>query len=385
MILAVGKGLTRITLVCVFLLLVSIAEIRTPGAGTRDSFTVTGIAVDSIAETAMEARELALASGQREALERLIKRLILRKNYSQLPHLNDSAIASLVQGIEVRNEKTSSRRYLAILVVRFKKNEIRTLLRRNNILFSEAPSKAVLVLPIYEAAGARNLWDNPNPWWAAWQARVEHATVIPFIIPVGDLADVATIGADQALAGDKKPLAVLAKRYEVENILVVHAVLRQDLAEGIPRLSVTIYRHGQKNNSAVVESFTGVSRTMVDMLLQRASDEIATRIEENWKQITLLRFEDEGLLSARVPLSELADWVEVRSRLSRAAEISRVDILEINPEAVQVALHFFGSSDQLVVTLSQRDLDLAEEDGYWIMRLRNKRGVTNGSNQMVKE
>tara|TARA_B100000029_G_scaffold515073_1_gene620379 strand:- start:333 stop:1490 length:1158 start_codon:yes stop_codon:yes gene_type:complete len=385
MILAVGKRATRIALVCVFPLVANLAEITTPSAQTRDSFTVAGIAVDSTAETATEARGLALASGQREALDRLIKRLTLREYYPQIPHLSDAAVASLVQGIEVRDEKTSSRRYLANLVVSFKKNEVRALLRGSGVPFSETPSRPLLILPVYEAAGARNLWDDPNPWWAAWQALAEHATVVPFIIPVGDLTDVATIGADQALAGDEKPLAVLARRYEVEDILVVHAILRQDLAAGIPRLAVTMHRHGPKNSSVVVESFTGVSRTMVDVLLERASDEIATKIEENWKRITLLRFEDEGLLSAGVPLSGLGDWVEVRWRLSQAAEIGRVEILEINREAVQVALYYFGSSDQLAVTLAQRNLDLAEEDGYWIVRLRKKRGVTAGGNRMGKE
>lgn len=385
MILAVGNGFTRISLVCVFLFSANLAEMSTPSAETLDSFTIDDIAVDSTSETAIEARKLALALGQRKAFDRLMKRLILREKYSQLPHLNDAAIASLVYGIEVRNEKTSPRRYLANLDIRFKKNEIRALLRESGILFSEAPSKPVLVLPIYEVAGARNLWDDPNPWRAAWRARAQYAKVIPFIIPEGNLADVATLGADQALAGEKKFLAVLAKRYEVEDILVLHAVLRQDLAVGIPRLSVTTYWHGQKNSSVVVESFTGVSRTMVDVLLERVSDEIATKIEENWKRKTLLRYEDNSFLSARVPLSGLGNWVEMRSRLSQAAEISRVDILEINSESVQIALHFFGSSDQLKMTLAHRNVDLAEEDGYWVMRLPDKRNVTASGNRMDKK
>ena len=314
-----------------------------------------------------------------------MRRLTLREYYPQIPRLDDSAIASLVQGIEIQAEKTSSRRYLADLTVSFKKNELRALLRGSGIPFSEAPSRPLLVLPVYEAAGARNLWDDPNPWWSAWQARVEKESVVPFIVPVGDLTDVATIGARQALSGEAKPLAALAKRYDVEDVLVVHAVLRQDLSAGIPRLAVTMHRHGPEGSSVVVESFSGVSRTMVDVLLERAADEVAAKIEENWKRLTLLRFENEGLLSARVPLSGVGDWVEIRSRLSQAAEISKVEILEINREAAQVAVHFFGSPRQLAVTLAQRDLDLVEEEGYWFVRLREKRGVAAGGSRAGAE
>lgn len=385
MIFAVGNRAVRIALVCVIPHVAYLAEISASCAQPIDSFTVSGIAIDSTAKTAIEARGVALSSGQREALERLMRRLTLREYFPQIPRLEDSAIASLVQGIEIQEEKTSSRRYLANLTVSFKKNEIRALLRGSGIPFSEAPSRPLLVLPVYEAAGARNLWDDPNPWWAAWQARAEHESVVPFIVPVGDLTDVATIGAQQALAGAVKPLAALAKRYDVEDVLVVHAVLRQDLAAGIPRLAVTMHRHGPEGSSVVVESFSGVSRTMVDVLLERAADEVATKIEENWKRLTLLRFENEGLLSARVPLSGVGDWVEIRSRLSRAAEISRVEILEINREAAQVALHYFGSPHQLAVTLAQRDLDLVEEEGYWFVRLREKRGVAAGGNRAGAE
>lgn len=385
MILAVGSRAIRIALVCVIPQAAILAETSASNAQSSEAFTVSGIAVDATAETATEARGIALSTGQRDALERLVRRLTLREYYSQIPELEDTGVAALVQGFQIKEEKTSSKRYLAELTINFKKDEIRELLRRSGIPFSETPSKPVLVLPVYEAAGVRNLWDDPNPWWAAWQARAEQVSVVPFIVPIGDLTDVATVGAEQAISGDTKPLQALAGRYESEDILVAHAVLQQDLVAGIPKLVVTLHRHGADDDSVVVETFRGVSRTMVDVLLERAADEVAARIEENWKRLNLLRFEDEGLLSARVPLTGLRDWVEIRSRLSRVAEISKVEILEINREAVQIALHFFGSPHQLAVALAQRDLDLVVEEGYWSVRLREARGVAAGSNRTGDE
>ena len=382
MILAVGNWATRVALVCVMTHAALSVATSAPSIEPADTFTVSGVAVDATAETAAKARGIALSEGQRDALELLLRRLTLREYYAQFPAPDDSGLAALVQGIQIKEEKTSSKRYLANLTINFKKNEIRQLLRRNGIPFSETPSKPLLVLPVYEAAGARNLWDDPNPWWAALQARAEQESVVPFIIPVGDLTDVATIGAEQALSGDAQSLGVLAKRYGVEDVLVAHAVLRQDLAAGIPRLAVTLHRHGSSEDSVVVESFSGVSRTMVDVLLVRAADEVASGIEENWKRMTLLNFEDEGRLSARIPLRGLGDWVEVRKRLSRAAEISKIEILEINREAVQVALHYFGSPDQLALALAQRDLDLVEEEGYWAVRLRETRGASADGNRV---
>ena len=385
MIPAVGEGAIRIASVCMVLCMVPHAAVFAGDPPVRarssDFYSVANIAVDAVAETATAAREIALASGQREALNRLIRRLASRAYHPRIPRLEDAAVATLVRGIEIEGEKTSPNRYLADLTVSFKRDRVRDLLRESGIPFGETPSKPLLVLPVYEAAGARNLWDDPNPWRAAWRARAERDSAVPFVVPVGDLADVATIGARQALVGDETALAAVARRYGVANVLVAHAVLRHDLAAGVPRLSVALHRHGSESGSVSAGSFGGASRTTVDALLKRAADEAASRIEDDWKRLMLLRFEDEGVLGVSVPLSGLADWTEVRSRLSLAPEIGGVEILEMNREAARVMLRHFGSTRQLAVALAQRDLDLVEEEGYWFVRLRGKRDVTTGESR----
>ena len=382
MIPAVGGGAIRIAPVCMVLCMVphaaAFAGDPTARARPSDFYSVAGIHVDAVAETAIAARGIALASGQREALDRLIRRLTSRAYYPRIPRLDDAAIAALVRGIEIAGEKTSPNRYLADLTVSFRRDRVRTLLRGSDIPFGETPGKPLLVLPVYEAAGARNLWDDPNPWRAAWRTRAEVESAVPFVMPFGDLADVAAIGAWQAVAGDETALAAVARRYGVADVLVAHAVLRHDLATGVPRLSVTLHRHGSESGSVPVGSFRGASRTMVDALLKRAADEAASRIEDDWKHLMLLRFEDEGVLDASVPLSGLADWTEVRSRLSLAPEVGGVEILEINREAARIVLRHFGSTRQLAVALAQRDLDLVEEEGSWILRARGRPDATAG-------
>lgn len=385
MIPAVGGGAIRIAPVCMVLCMVPhaavLAEDPPVRAQASDFYSVADIAVDAVAETAIEARGIALASGQREALDRLIRRLTSRAHHSRIPGLEDAEIAALVRGIEIEGEKTSPNRYLADLTVSFKKDRVRALLRESGIPFGETPSKPLLVLPVYEAAGARSLWDDPNPWRAAWRARAERDSAAPLIAPVGDLADIAAIGARQALAGDETALAAIARRYGVTDVLVAHAVLRHDLAADAPRLSVTLHRHGSESGSVSAGTFGGASRTTVGALLERAADEAASRMEDDWKRLMLLRFEDERVLAVSAPLSGLADWTEVRSRLSLAPEVGGVEILEINREAARIALRHFGSTRQLAVALAQRDLDLAEEEGRWSVRSRGKRDAETGGSR----
>ncbi len=168
-------------------------------AGAQEVFTVTDVRVDATAKTAAAARETALAEGERRALGRLLARLTLRADQARLPVLERSQIAALVRNFEVEEEKTSSVRYLAKLTIRFKRKALRRLLRAHDIPFAETLSKPVLVLPVYEVADALALWDDPNPWREAWARQPKRDGLVPLVVPLGDLSDIADIGAEQAL------------------------------------------------------------------------------------------------------------------------------------------------------------------------------------------
>ncbi len=341
-------------------------------ATAQTVYTVAGVEVDANAETAAAARNIALANGQREAVRRLLRRLTPRSRHEQLPVLDLAESTPLVASMEIQEEKRSTTRYLANLKFHFNKNSVRRLLRQSAIPFSETPSKPALVLPIYESAGARNLWDEPNPWRAAWRGVDVRDRFVPLVVPRGDLADVGTISVDQALQNDPDRIRAIALRYDVEDVVIVHGVMTQDLSAGVPRLSVTVRRMGPAADSTIVESFTGASRGAMAELLTFAAKEIAATIEEDWKHATRLEFGDQGRLSVSAPLSGLGDWITLRKRLNDAAAIEHVELRELTRRRAWIIVHHLGDPESLSVALSQRDLSLVQEEGFWIVRMSDK-------------
>lgn len=341
-----------------------------PARAAEDLFSVTGVAVDETAETAAKAREAAIAAGQRKALDRLLRRLTPRADYGRLPVLDDTEVTALVRGFEIEEEKTSPTRYLAKLTIRFKKNGVRDLLRQSAIPFTETVSKPILVLPVYEFAGTRLLWDDPNPWRQAWAEQRPRDTLVPLIVPRGDLGDVAAISEAQALAGDDDRLAAIAGRYGVDDVLVAHAATTIELGTGVPRLRVVLQRYGRDDERTFVESFSGSSRGEIEPLLAEAVRRIVARLEEDWKRETQLQFDSPEQLSASVPVADLGEWLEIRRRLATVAEVRRTEIASLTRRDIQLVLHYLGEPIQLVTALAQRDLDLTEEGGYWTLRLR---------------
>lgn len=343
------------------------------GAVAQDGnpiFAVSGVAVDETAASASAARDIALAAGQRRAAQRVFQRLIIRADQRALPPIGDDIVARLVQNIEVADEKTSSTRYLATLTVAFKPDLVRDYLRAAGLRFSETVSRPRLVLPVFEAAGAINLWDPPNAWRDAWEARpVDPDTVVPLVLPEGDLQDIGSIGPIQALAAEARPIQTIAARYRVRDVVVAHATLVQDLAANRPIVHVSLRHVGPTSGAVSIETFVGESRDRVDALLAEAVQRTVERLEDEWKRDNYLRFDEPVRLSASVAIGTLSDWLEMRRRLGGAAVIQNVELASITRSDAQVVIHYLGGPEQLGLALAQRDIDLVQEDGFWILRL----------------
>ena len=63
-----------------------------------DLFTVSGVPVDATAASAADARNQALAVGQRATLRTMLQRLTLREDQSRLPRIDEALVNRTVQG-----------------------------------------------------------------------------------------------------------------------------------------------------------------------------------------------------------------------------------------------------------------------------------------------
>ena len=335
---------------------------------TGGVFEVRGVDVDVTAASTQEARDKARVLGERTAFKTLLQRLTMRANHPRLPDFSTGDIASYVQDFEVASEKASAVRYLATLNYQFKADKIRNLLIDREIPFAETTSKPVLVLPIYQAAGAVLLWDDPNPWRDAWAARAHSFSLVPTILPQGDLADIAAIGPEQAVAGDEQRLAVISARYQTGNTMVAHGIMKMD--RGRPDLEVYVTRYGsEQQEQTVVKNFASGDNETLEQLLSRAAVELTHQIEDNWKRDNLLQFGNRAVIAVTIKIGGLEDWLKVRKQLAEVAVIRRTDVVILSLDEVRVNLNYIGSPGQLSLALEQADLKVHREGDGWVLEL----------------
>ena len=341
---------------------------QTANAQGRDVFEVKGVAVDVTADTAAAARVQALAEGERIAYGRLLGRLVPITEQNRLPDLGSGEVAQLVKDLSVAEEKTSAVRYLAKLDIRFKGEEIRRLLIDYGIPFAETPSKPVLLLPVYQAAGALLLWDDPNPWRDAWGKGAAGDGLVPLVLPLGDLADIAAIGAEQAIGGDGQRLAAVAARYGAGDTLVAHATLRLDPLSRRSTVEVYLTRYGTAHQEQTfVKSYASKGKESLVDLLGRAAADLTRQVQDNWKNDNLLQFTRQAVVAVTVRIGGLSDWLAVRERLGRVAVIRKAELVLLSRDEVRVNLHYIGEPEQLSLALEQADLAISKDGDDWIL------------------
>ncbi|MBM3545320.1 MAG: DUF2066 domain-containing protein [Alphaproteobacteria bacterium] len=363
-----GAGLIRL-IVAASLVLAAPASAQVPAAGQDDVFTVTDVAVDVTDATATQAREKALLEGQRQAFQRLIQRLATDAN-ARVPRLDEATLVTLVRSIDVTNERTSAVRYLASLTVRFNPATVRDVLSSSGIAFTEIKARPVLLVPVYVAGGSTVLFEDRNPWREVWTQRRQRDTLMPIIVPLGDLRDIADLDARSAMAGDQAKLDALSRRYNAADAAVAVANVSLDPLTSKPTVALTVTRHTAVGDQTLVDSFTGEPGDRGEALLARAVDWVERELERLWKDENAIGpGQDERRITMSVPISSLAEWTEIRRRLSGIGLVRKTDILQVTRQEGRLGVTYVGEAGQLKSALAQRELELVEGQGEAVLRL----------------
>lgn len=333
-------------------------------AGPADVYTVTGVPIDATAANAQQARDQAVAQGQRRAARLLLERLALRSDHPRLPQLDAAMLTNMVAGFQVANERNSAVRYLADLTVSFRPEAVRALLRDAGIAIAETPSRPVLVLPVWRAGSEVQLFDDRNPWREAWLKVAAGKGLVPLLTPLGDIGDLQAISPEQAVSGNPQALAAIAQRYDTSAVIV--AIATPGANDTIDQLVVNRYAIGGGAPQRIAVS----PRRPPEALLATAIA-ISQEVEEAWKSAAAVATAGPtAMLDVTVPVRQLGEWIAIRKQLAAVPAVRNIAVRSLGVGAALITLEHGGTPQQLQAALAQAELALTDEGGTWTLRSR---------------
>jgi hypothetical protein len=309
---------------------------------------------------------MAITSGKRDGLRRLLQRLTAPSAHDRLPDVSTGPIEEYINSFEIAQEKVGPNRYIGTLNVSYVATAVQSLLENAGIPYVTRRSDPILVVPVELIDGAPVPWVDSSPWRAAWYDGIDQATVTVLALPLGDLADIAAAPPAAIMTADRASLDALAGRYDTSTVVVATASLRHaDPAGPLSGIDVTVRREDAWNRpllKTVVEPAPGETP---EATLNRAVGTVIASIEDDWKAETIGRTEGIQVLPVVVPLAGLRAWVQISRDLGTLEEIRSVTLDMFSQSEARVQIGFVGDLEPLKAAVGRVGLALDQESDGW--------------------
>jgi hypothetical protein len=358
-------------------LLILFTPVRSWAVGPVETglFSVTGVQVDVTDTDAATARTRAIIEAQVKAFYMLAERLGSPEAAQRLQGMDAREIGRMLRSLSIEEERSAPGRYIGRLTVRFLPDKIREVFSQHGIDVVEDQAPAMVVLPIWKGPTGTVIWED-NLWRKAWLDLKAEQSLVPIIVPLGDLEDTSAISPQEAEAGDAVKLESIMMRYEAKAILVA-------FAEPDPQGGIHAVMQGDSPLGRI--NFDKVY-TAEDGTLEGAAAAAAKRFDEvmleKWRSVRLkvaaetrARAEAEQQttrattsMAVAVPFSGIYQWNGIRARLLATPGVLGVDVSTIAENGAVIQLAFADSIQDLQSALSGSGLRLVQSRGTWVLQ-----------------
>ena len=339
------------------------------------AYTVRDIRATKTAASGLKAQKEAMRGARTQALTHLFQRLVPVTHHSLLPVLPPEQVDALVSSVDIQQEQVTATAYTGQLAISFLPSGIAQVLKARNIPYTDQISPPLIIVPVYERAGARQLWETPNAWDSAWRARVGAQGLVTTTMARGDPSEQLVISADQAVGGDSARIQALAQNYDARGAIVALAKFRIDPRNGQPSLEASLTGYGLAPAGPLNRTFvgssglTGGADKATDDLAVAAAAGLSEMLAEAWKQQNVATATaGTGEILATVALSYLGDYGNISRQLQTIPAVQSFAPARITAQEATFRLNLRGGPTQAQQVFQQYGLSLVQGPTGWTLK-----------------
>lgn len=330
-------------------------------------YLVKKVPADVTAESAMAARENALAQAQEKAFYILLNRIALPPAGGEFPVLTAEEIINFVKELRIENEKRSKVRYIASVSVLFNEQMIKEFLQKNELSFIPSPSKPILILPAFQDENEQSplLFNDRNVWFSFWKNTPPDSPVVPLVVPLGDLEDMKILSPEMLSRPYDIDIKPLLEKYKASEAFVFKAVYHNDKK----LLDIEVYPFLHAKTDLTEFSFLESVNVPFQKIMKQSAEKIVLQLEEFYRSKNALRFDAPSSFIAVLPLEGLADWMQMRGRLDKISAIKQYILQAVKKDKAQIEVFYAGNLKMLSDNLKEEGLFLFPQNGdFWIIK-----------------
>lgn len=344
-------------------------------AQSDSAYTVRDIQVTKTGATGLAAQDAAVRAARDQALAYLFRRLTPPSYHNALPVLPAAQVDAMVVSTDIQQEQITATAYTGTMALRFSPAAVRQQLQSRNIPFTDRVSPLLIVVPVYERAGALQLWEVPNAWDSAWRARVGAQGLVQTVMAGGNPSEQLVVSADQALAGDAARLQALAQAYGARGAIVAYARFMIDPRSGQPALETRLTGYGAAPAGPFTQTFTsnnglaGGPDKAAEELSAAAVSGLSDMLAEAWKKQNLQTVNaGAGDILAASRLTHLGEYANLIRQLREIPAVEQFSLAKLSAGEAVFRLRLSGSAAQAQSVFSQYGMSLTQTPDGWNLR-----------------
>jgi Uncharacterized protein conserved in bacteria (DUF2066) len=333
-------------------------------------FAVQGVDVDVTDTDAALAKNKALIEVQMKAFKTLAERLGNQSLVDAVAKYEEKQVLPFLKSLSIEEESISPGRYKGKLTVRFLPNRIRSLYAGFGVKVGGEQGPSMLILAVWKGPAGEVLWED-NPWHQAWVNLRAEQSLVPIIVPLGDLDDSNMISVTDVLSEDQLKIEAIRRRYDVKKVIIafaepaengaVHARMVGDSPLG--KLSFDKIYDGESGR--VEESAALAVQRFHDVMVEKFKSgqaKVATQAAEQKRQTEV---NARKTITVRVPFAGPSEWNGLRSRILSTPGVTGLDVASLGGDGAVVSLSFVGTTGDMQASMQASGLNLTEAGGGW--------------------
>jgi hypothetical protein len=343
------------------------AKVLAAGPVETSIFAVQGVDVDVTDTDATTAKNKALVEVQVKAFKQLADRLGSSEVVDAVAAMEEKQILPYLRSLSIEQEAISPGRYQGKFTVRFLPEKIKSLYGQYGVRVVSAQGPAFVVLPIWKTAEGAQLWED-NPWRAAWINLRAEQSLVPIIVPLGDLDDSEILSAKDVLAGDELKLEAIRRRYDVKAVVVAYAEAAE--GGGIHASMVGNTPLGKMSFDKVYTAEDGTLASSAVLATKRFHGVMIEKYKSNASRTS----DADGSTSKRqslsvaVPFAGPSEWNRLRSRILSTPGVVSLDVASLGGDGAVVKLLITGGVESLEDKFRSSGLELSRAGGAWVIQ-----------------
>ncbi len=330
-------------------------------------FAVQGVEADVTDKDVATAKNKALYDVQMKAIVMLAQRLGNETFAAEIAKLEAKDVLPLLKSLSIEQEGTAPGHYIGKFTVRFIPEKVQELFESYGVTIVSQQATPMLVLPIWKAAEGAQLWEE-NLWRTAWLNLHAEQSLVPLIVPIGDIEDTAAVTAQDVLNLDPIKLEVLRRRYGTRTILV--AIAEPAVGNGVRAMMNAESELGKITFDKIYTADPASLEGSAALAASRFHAVMVDKYKSDKAMVSQVDAEANVSHSVpvTVPFSGPSEWNAIRSRILASPGIIGVDVSTLAGDGAVIRLMYVGELQYVQSSMQGTGLQMSQIGGNWVIQ-----------------